>query len=62
MENSNKSCFMCGASDCDGIILNGEKICKACEKKIIDTNVNDVDYNIHKDKIKLILFDEYNKK
>lgn len=62
MENLNKSCFMCGATDCDGIILNGEKICKACEKKIIDTNVNDVDYNIHKDKIKLILFDEYNQK
>lgn len=59
MQNLNKSCFMCGASDCDGIILNGEKICKACEEKILNTTVIDNYYNIYKDQIKIILFNEH---
>jgi len=58
MEISNKSCFICGASDSDGIILNGERICKACEEKIVNTTVIDKNYNIYKDKIKIILFNE----
>ena len=58
MKNLNKSCFICGASDCDGIILNGERICKACEEKIVNTTVIDKNYNIYKDKIKIILFNE----
>ena len=55
----NNACFMCGASNCDGIILNGEKICRACEEKIVNTTVDDLDYNIHKDEIKIILFNEH---
>ena len=58
MENLNKSCFICGASDCDGIILNGEKICKACEEKIVNTDVINSDYDVYKDKVKIILFNE----
>lgn len=54
----NKSCFMCGANDCNGIILNGEKICKACEKKIINTTVVELKYYDHKDKVKEILFNK----
>ena len=57
----NNACFMCGASNCDGIILNGEKICRACEEKIVNTTVDDLDYNIHKDEIKIILFNEHAK-
>jgi hypothetical protein len=59
MKNSNKSCFMCGAEDCDGIIINGEKICNACEEKIINTTVTDLDYETYKDTVKIILFNEH---
>ncbi|MFW2489386.1 sigma factor G inhibitor Gin [Clostridium chromiireducens] len=61
MENSNKSCFMCGAIDSDGIILNGEKICRACEEKIVRTSTSDPGYDDYKDKVKVILFDEHAK-
>lgn len=59
MKILNNACFMCGVSNCDGIILNGEKICKACEEKIVNTTADDLDYNMHKDKIKIILFNEH---
>lgn len=59
MENLNKSCFICGVNDCDGIILNGEKICKACEQKIVSTNIINPDYDIYKNQIKVILFNEH---
>ncbi|EKQ52107.1 MULTISPECIES: sigma factor G inhibitor Gin [unclassified Clostridium] len=62
MENLNKSCFMCGAVDSDGIILNGEKICRACEEKIVKANVNDSDYDVYKDAVKIILFNEHAKR
>lgn len=58
MKNLNKSCFICGVSDYDGIILNGERICKACEEKIVDTTIIDPNYNIYKDKIKIVLFND----
>lgn len=59
MKNLNKSCFLCGASDCNGIILNGEKICRTCEEKIVNTKVIDQDYNMYKNQIKKILFNEH---
>jgi len=59
MENLNKSCFICGVSGCDGIILNGEKICKACEDKIVNTTIMNSNYDIYKDRIKTILFSEH---
>ena len=61
MEKSNKLCIMCGAIDYDGIILNGERICRACEEKIINIKAADSDYDIYKDKIKIVLFDEHAK-
>ncbi|WP_315074840.1 sigma factor G inhibitor Gin [uncultured Clostridium sp.] len=59
MKDINKSCFMCGTSDCDGIIINGEKICKACEEKIVRTTITDSDYDVYKDELKVILFNEH---
>ena len=58
MKNLNKSCFICGDTDCDGIIINGEMICRKCEDKIVSSNTSDKDYDMYKDKIKIILFDE----
>ena len=62
MKILNNLCFMCGESTSDGIILNGEKICRACEEKIVKTTVDDLAYNRHKDEIKIILFDKHAKK
>lgn len=59
MKNLNKLCFICGANDYDGIILNGEKICKACEEKIVNTTTTNADYDIYKDQVKIILFNEH---
>lgn len=56
MKTSNKSCFLCGARDCDGIILNGEKICRECEEKIVNTTILDPKYDEYKDGLKIILF------
>ncbi len=59
MEKLNKLCVMCGVADYDGIILNGETICKACEERIINTKVINSNYDIYKDKIKIVLFDQH---
>ena len=59
MENLNKSCFICGEIHYDGIILNGEIICKACEEKIVNTVIINPDYEIYKDQLKKILFKKY---
>ena len=61
MENSIKKCFICGQINCDGIIINGEMICRNCEEKIVNTKVDDSDYDKLKDSIKIILFDECKK-
>jgi hypothetical protein len=61
MKKSNKLCVMCGANDYDGIILNGERICRACEEKIINIKPADSDYDIYKDQIKIVLFDQHAK-
>lgn len=56
MKDLNKSCFLCGETNCDGIIINGENICKACEEKIVGTTILDPDYEYYKDEMKAILF------
>ena len=58
MENLLKKCFICGQIKSDGIIINGEMICRDCERKIIDTKGEDSEYDELKDSIKVILFDE----
>lgn len=61
MEKSNKLCVMCGAADNNGIILNGERICRACEEKIVNIKVVQSDYDIYKEQIKIVLFAEHAK-
>lgn len=58
MKIINKDCFICGESNCNGIIVNGEFICAECEKNIVSTKVNDNNYDKYKDKIRVILFDQ----
>lgn len=58
MENLIKKCFICGQINCDGIIINGEMICRQCEEKIVNTKVEDPEYDEVKDSIKIILFNE----
>ncbi|AGF53969.1 MULTISPECIES: sigma factor G inhibitor Gin [Clostridium] len=58
MKILNNLCFMCGESTSDGIILNGEKICKACEDKIVNITPKNLNYDTYKDQIKIILFNQ----
>lgn len=58
MKILNNLCFMCGTSTSDGIILNGEKICKACEDKIVNITANNLNYDTYKEQIKIILFNQ----
>lgn len=58
VENLIKKCFICGQINCDGIIINGEMICRKCEEKIVNSDTSDKDYDVYKDKIKIILFNE----
>lgn len=52
---------MCGQTNSDGIIINGEMICKRCEEKIVNTKVDDSDYDKLKNSIKIILFEDCRK-
>lgn len=61
MDNLTKKCFICGQTNSDGIIINGEMICKRCEEKIVNTKVDDSDYDKLKNSIKIILFEDCRK-
>lgn len=61
MQKSNKLCAICGVADNNGIILNGERICRACEEKIVNIKTVESDYDIYKEKIKIVLFAEHAK-
>lgn len=56
MENINERCFLCGKFDYKGIIVNGERICRECEEKIVNSSVAHREYDEIKDKIKIILY------
>lgn len=58
MDNLTKKCFICGQTNSDGIIINGEMICRNCEEKIVNTKVDDSDYDKLKNSIKIILFED----
>lgn len=62
MKKLNKLCFICGDVNCDGIIINGEKICRKCEQKIVNTKVDDQKYDEYKDKIKIVIFNHLDDK
>ncbi|MGV3024776.1 sigma factor G inhibitor Gin [Clostridium thermobutyricum] len=40
----------------DGIIVNGEYICRHCEKEIIETSVEENKYDDYVDKIKVVIY------
>lgn len=56
MENVNERCFFCGKLAYKGIIVNGERICRECEEKIVNSSVSNKEYDETKDKIKIILY------
>ena len=56
MENINERCFLCGKFDYKGIIVNGERICRECEEKIVNSSIVHRQYDEIKDKIKIILY------
>lgn len=53
MENK---CVLCGNELIGGIIIREKRICRLCEKKIINTKVDSEEYDILINKIKDIVF------
>lgn len=56
MEKIVKKCFICGRENCEGIVINGELVCRDCEAEIVKSSVNDENYDKYKEKIKIILY------
>lgn len=56
MDSIVKKCFICGKENCEGIVINGELICKDCEAEIVKSSMNDEKYDRYKEKIKIILY------
>ncbi|MGL4875774.1 MAG: sigma factor G inhibitor Gin [Clostridium sp.] len=61
-EIERKKCVICEGESClsenkiNGIIINGEYICRQCEKKIVETNVIEEKYDDYKEKIKVVIY------
>lgn len=57
-------CVICGKehetslseNNINGIIVNGEYICRNCEREIISTNVEENKYDSFVDKIKVVIY------
>lgn len=45
-------CILCRKPLSNGIIILGKGICRECEKKIVESDINSEDYNIIEEKIK----------
>ncbi|ATD53895.1 sigma factor G inhibitor Gin [Clostridium chauvoei] len=60
IHESEKVCFICRNQQEDGIIVGKSLICKSCQDKIVNTNIDNKQYDFYKDKIKKALFSNYN--
>lgn len=58
MKDIIRECFFCKDMCSDGIIINGEMICRRCEERIVNTPVEDINYEELKDDVKVMLFNE----
>ncbi|WP_040209919.1 sigma factor G inhibitor Gin [Clostridium polynesiense] len=47
-----KSCIICRKSGNDGIIINGKRICRSCEKKMISSEAGNDFYEYYKECLK----------
>ncbi|WP_426348248.1 sigma factor G inhibitor Gin [Alloiococcus sp. CFN-8] len=47
-----KSCILCRKSKSDGIVINGKRICKSCEEKLISIKAGNDFYEYYKECIK----------
>lgn len=47
-----KSCILCRKAKTDGIIINGKRICKCCEEKLISSEAGNDFYEYYKECIK----------
>lgn len=53
-ESEFESCL--SENEINGIIINGEYICRQCEREIVETNVTEKKYDNYKDKIKIVIY------
>ncbi|WP_244834315.1 sigma factor G inhibitor Gin [Clostridium sp. BJN0001] len=56
MKKTGNLCFICRKKKSNGIIINGDFICRDCEKDLISKTPYDDGYDKNKDKIKVILY------
>ncbi|MBC2581242.1 sigma factor G inhibitor Gin [Clostridium sp. DJ247] len=47
-----QSCIICGKPLNNGIIIYGRRICKSCEERVINSDVNTDFYSYYKDCIR----------
>ena len=50
--NEENICYICRNEKDNGIIIGKSLICKECEKKIVNTDVESIEYDFYKNKIK----------
>lgn len=55
-----KVCFVCRNQEENGIIIARKLICKSCQSKMLNANINSKQYDFYKDKIKEALTSKYN--
>lgn len=48
------SCIICGRAGLEGMRVCGQLICNACEREIVQTDVEDDDYQHYVEQMKLI--------
>ncbi|MEG0857828.1 MAG: sigma factor G inhibitor Gin [Terrisporobacter sp.] len=50
--NEEKVCYICRKEKDNGIMIGKSLICRECEKKIVNINIESIEYDFYKNKIK----------
>ncbi|MGL5649493.1 MAG: sigma factor G inhibitor Gin [Clostridium sp.] len=53
-EKSVESCL--SENEINGIIINGEYICRQCEREIVEMDVTEKKYDDYKERIKVVIY------
>ena len=52
IENEENLCYICRKEKDNGIIIGKSLICRDCEKEIINIDIENIEYDFYKNKIK----------
>ncbi|MGL5380161.1 sigma factor G inhibitor Gin [Clostridium sp.] len=53
-------CIICRKEKYDGIIIGRSLVCNTCHEKILNTTVDNVEYEFYKNKVKKALLTSFN--